>query len=324
LAIVYDPECTKLREDNYSQVYRDMFLALIEKFEGALHITSETDFNEVEADVIIIYDIHSTYHVELKNIEKHKAVKYTYYNDPWQWDEKGYYNDTPDKYKYDKLGAERRAQRSISRGIDYYICASPYGYHNYLSKYIPEDRFIFFPHAPNRERYYCDTPITERRKQILLNGHLWGGREGFRPYKFRTWAYFQKIFTNTTHPAIDKDLPKGLNYAGFIRKFAGSCSFCTVLVPKYQEIPLSGCVNFIQRNYDSDYYGFKDMENCVYMTKGNAHKRVLDFLEHIEDYQKIADAGRLMAENYTSDKFGEYIYNHALATIQNLSDISSR
>lgn len=311
LAIVYDPNSSKLRETAYSQVYRDMFLALIERFEGAYHITSDTDFDEVQADVIIIYDIHSTFHIDLKNIEKHKAVKYTYYNDPWQWDEKGYYNDTPDHYKYDKLGAERRTKRSIERGIDYFICASPWGYHNCLLKYVSEDKFIFFPHSPNLGRYKCEIPITERRKEILLNGHLWSGRQGWRPYKFRQWAFMQKVFTNTTHPVIDKTLPIGKDYPPFIRQFAGACAFCTVLVPKYQENPLSGCVSFIQSNYDSDYYGWKDMENCVYINKGNAHKRVKDFLNNIEDYQKIADAGRLKAENYTSDKFAEHIYNHA-------------
>ncbi len=58
--------------------------------------------------------------------------------------------------------------------------------------------------------------------------------------------------------------------------------------------------------------GFRDMVNCVYINKGNARKRVRDFINNISDYQPIADAGRkLILENWTSKHFADFIYNHA-------------
>jgi hypothetical protein len=119
LAIVYDPKFPKLRADAYSLSYRDQFLTLCERFEEVQYITEDFNANDVDADVIIFYDVHSAHHITVANVAQHNAVKYEYFTDPYQEEVKGKYGDgTP----VHKLGPKQRSERAMQRGVDYIIC----------------------------------------------------------------------------------------------------------------------------------------------------------------------------------------------------------
>jgi hypothetical protein len=121
LAIICDPECPKLTERSYSATYKDMLMAVIHRFSEERpmqHITKSCSAKDIEADVILIYDIHSSHHIEIDGLAEHKAIKYTYFNDPHQEEFKGQYRGGP---KVHKLGAEERVRRALLRGVDYII-----------------------------------------------------------------------------------------------------------------------------------------------------------------------------------------------------------
>jgi hypothetical protein len=108
-------------------------------------------------------------------------------------------------------------------------------------------------------------------------------------------------------------VPRGLDYPNLLIRYAGALALCdTHAPPKYVEIPMSGCVCFAQYQKDYERMGFKDLESCIYVTKENFKDVINDFKNNVEDYQCIADAGRkLIEENWTADKFADFIYNHA-------------
>jgi hypothetical protein len=317
LAIVYDPKSSKLIEEAYSQSYRDMWKALINRFDDVVHITEETDMSTVEADVIIVYDIHSSHYLKLKGLKEHKAVKYTYYNDPWQPKQEGVYWFRQKKKKFKKLGPAGRAKRTIERGMDYIICPSQYGYWHFIAPHLgmelAEKMLVWHPISVDEKRFDFDIPLVERKRKVLLNGHLWRGDVGWRPYEFRRWAVTQNIFTVAPHVTMKSDVPCGLGYPKFLSGYAGSCAFCDrVTVPKHTEIPAAGCVCFIQMNHDCRCMGFEDMVNCVNINRGNAREKARDFTNNVEKYQKIADAGKnLVMTKWTAGRFADFIYNHA-------------
>jgi hypothetical protein len=308
LAIVYDPECPKLKPDAYSQTYRDMFLALIKRFDEVLHITTDRR-GDFDADVIIFFDIHSSHHIEIEGIENHPAIKYEYFNDPWQVGFKGKYKDGTEVHK---LSNKERSIRANQRGVQYVICPYENLYYRYIEPWF-EGELVWFPIAPNLERCRRDTRLKDRKPEVLLNGHLWPGTNGFHPYAFRRWAYTQDGITKINHNVYDKNTPAGIKYPDFLASYAGSMALCdTHICPKYSEIPLAGCLCFAQYQWDYVKMGFVDHQNCVYVTMGNFKTVIEGFKNNIEQYQPIADAGRkLIEENWTADKFADFIYNHA-------------
>jgi len=314
LAMVYDPNSSKLMKKAYSLTYKDMWKALIDRFDDVVHITGEADMSNVEVDVIIIYDLHSKHHLELKGIKAHKAIKYTYFNDPWQQGGKGaYWYKSKENFK--KLTAGERVERALKRGIDYIICPSKIGFWKFIAPHIKsnaEDMFVWFPQSIDVNRFKFNIPLLDRKQELLLNGHTWKGSIGWHPYDFRKWATEQELTTNITHVLLDDTTPAGEDYPAFLSEYAGACAFADVVVPKYVEIPAAGCVCFTQMNNDSRDMGFKDGVNCISVTRGNYKRRVMDFLNNVGEYQKIADAGKeLILNNWTSVHFANYIYNHA-------------
>jgi len=116
------------------------------------------------------------------------------------------------------------------------------------------------------------------------------------------------------HALHDPDTPKGDKFIEFLSGWAGALALTNfAVVPKYLEIPLAGCVCFAQQHEDYVRMGFKDMESCIFVDRGNFEKRVVDFINArpANSYQSIADAGRkIVEENYTAEHFAEFIYQH--------------
>ena len=311
LAIVYDPKFPKLRADTYSQSYRDQFLALCERFEQVRHITADCDADDIDADVIIFYDIHSAHHIAIAGVARHNAVKYEYFNDPYQQEVKGTYADgTP----VHKLGARQRCERAMQRGVDYIICPYTNHYWKYIAQHIdePKKRLVWFPVAPAR-RLEKIPSLVERKRQVLANGATWRVEPEVRPYHFRRWAFTQECVAYLPHAAADNTVARGDSFQAMLASYAGALALCdTHNVPKYQEIPLAGCVCFAQQNVDYERMGFSDGVNCVIVNRGNFNKKVTDFLSNVENYQQVADAGRrLMEEHWTAKHFAEFMHCHA-------------
>lgn len=311
LAIVYDPKFPKLRADAYSLSYRDQFLALCERFEEVQYITEDFNANDVDADVIIFYDVHSAHHITVANVAQHNAVKYEYFTDPYQEEVKGKYGDgTP----VHKLGPKQRSERVMQRGVDYIICPYTNLYWQYIAPHLdePKKRLVWFPVAPARKLEKIP-PLAERKQQVLANGATWRIGLGDFPYHFRRWAFSQECVTYVPHAAIDETVAKGDSFQSMLASYAGALALCdTHNVPKYQEIPLAGCVCFAQQNMDYEKMGFSDGVNCVIVNRSNFNKKVTDFLADVESYQQIADAGRkLVEEHWTAKHFAEFIHCHA-------------
>ena len=69
LALIYDKNDHKLTPEAYSQCYRYQFLALQKVYDEVIHITEECDILDVDADVIIFYDVHCITPDVLYNIQ---------------------------------------------------------------------------------------------------------------------------------------------------------------------------------------------------------------------------------------------------------------
>jgi len=306
-AIVFSRDDRKLLGSAYSWTYKDMFDALRYRF-NTINIKNPCSAKDIEADVIIFYDVHSSHHIQIDGLKDHPALKYEYFNDPHQEDFEGLYEG---KYYVKKLGAEKRCQRAMERGVQYIICPYKNGYHKYIEPYAGDMELVWFPVAP-RARNIRRPPLAERKPLVLCNGHLWGGIDGFRPYEFRRWASQQKCVFNVKHYSQNKDVPFGNAYQTFLEYFAGALALCdTYVVPKYLEIPLAGCLCFAQYQPEYEEMGFKDGESCIYVTKENFNSTIESFKAKPSDYQSIADGGYQVALNWTAERFADFIYEHA-------------
>jgi hypothetical protein len=306
-AVVFNKEDRKLLPSAYSWTYRDMFWALGERFDTR-SVTKPCSAKDIEADVIIFFDVHSSHHIKIDGIENHNAVKYEYFNDPHQEDFEGYYQDNS---YVKKLGAEKRCRRAKERGVRYIICPYKNGYHQYIEPYAGDMEFIWFPVAP-RARNTMRPPLAKRKPLVLCNGHLWRGVDEFRPYEFRGWASRQPSVCSLPHWTLDKEIPSGNTYQTFLCLFAGALALCdTYVVPKYLEIPLTKTLCFAQYQPEYEDMGFKDGESCIYVTKENFNETIEAFKANPAEYQPIADKGYETALNWTAEKFAEHIYQHA-------------
>ena len=300
LALVYNPNDRKLLANSYSQTYRDMFLALQERFEKVYYVTMSCDAVDIPADVFIFYDIHSSHDITINGLNNHKAIKYEYFNDPHQID----HDFTRNGVTVHKRGAEGRAKRATKRDVKYIICPCRDAFDKYIK---PHGMFelVWFPVAP-KSRFETVPSLIGRQAKVLANGNLWEGTDDFKPYEFRNWVFRQPYVSYETKVAA------GEMYQRWLASYAGALALCDVyVVPKYLEIPMSGCLCFAQYNQEYEDLGFKDGEHYIRVDKNNIEKKIKDFLNNVNDYQTIADSGRKMALNYTADKFADYIYNHA-------------
>jgi len=323
LAVIYDPHCPKLSPTSYSATYSDMLNAVVERFDLRHTITSNCSAEDIDADVILVYDIHSSHKMAIDGLEKHKAVKYTYFNDPHQHEFKGTYQ--PSGLKVHKLGPEKRVRRAVSRGIDFVICPYKNGYYEHIAPWLggaAEEMLFWFPPAPSIKRFpqhLRTIPLAERTHKILGNGFMHGGyKDG---YAFREWAFKQKNTYYVKHAAIRSDVPSGSDYVRLLTQFTGALALCSCyVVPKYLEIPLAGCVCFAQPLQDYEDMGFRHLVNCFHVgTRTSYELGTTAFLkpEPTQTWQHIADAGRkLIEDKWTAEHFADAFYNHALERVQ--------
>ena len=321
---MYDPLCPKLTQSAYSATYLDMLNAVVERFVLSHAITHSCSAVDIEADVILIYDIHSSHKIHIDGLSEHKALKYTYFNDPHQRDFKGRYRNGP---KVHKLGAEQRVRRAVNRGIDYVICPYKSGYFEHIAPWLSDpdgERLFWFPPAPSIGRFprqLRTIPLAQRKHKILGNGILHGGSGA---YDFRRWAFKQKNTYYVKHATERPNVPKGLEYVKLLCQFAGALALCDwYVVPKYLEIPLAGCVCFAQPHPEYADMGFVDgvhyLSVCSDMLFNARTEYFLTFPEK-DSHQCIADAGRkLIEDKWTAECFASAFYNHALERVQSNS-----
>ena len=312
LSLVYSTTDCKLVPISYSQAYRDQWLALGQRFDEVQSITEDCSAEDIDGDVIVFYDPHSTHHIVIDGIENHKAVKYEYMDDPYQLGLTGQHQITGEQVV--KLCAADRIHRAEKRGIDFIICPYTESYYEHfgpLLKGMAEKMLVWYPVSSDIERYSHKIPLDQRKHSVLANGSV-VHPPGFGGYEFRKWAHTQPEVTSIEHCMKNKDVPRGLDYPNLLYQYAGSLALCdTHTPPKYLEIPLAGCVCFAQYQKDYERMGFKDGESCFYIDKENFSDRIRAFKAYVDEFQCIADAGRKIAENWTSDKFADHIFNHA-------------
>ena len=318
LAIVYNKNDHKLAPSSYSQTYRHMFDALINKASAVQHVTESCSAEDIEADIIVVFDTHSTHHIVIDGLEKHSAIKYTYFNDPHQEEMRGRYLDGEEVYK---LGAFQRTRRALYRGIDFIICPYTDGYYKFIAPHLgnrADKMFVWFPVAPKVQKFE-DKRLVDRTQSVAATGHLWAGRDGFRPYEFRAWAYSRKGIDVIKHCLSDVRTPKGNEFISMIAQWAGAFALTdNYVVPKYLEIPLAGCVCFAQPHEDYKKMGFKHKENCIIVDKENFDKEISYFINHVKEYQSLANKGQdLILENFTASHFADFIYNHCKDKVNN-------
>jgi hypothetical protein len=291
-----------------------MWLALGQRFGEIQTVTDDCSAKDIDGDVIVFFDPHSTHHVKIDGIKNHKAVKYEYMDDPHQHGYSGCHQKTG--VHVVKLNAIKRIARALRRTIDFIICPYTESYFKCFGKLLKgtaEKKLVWFPPCPDIDRYLPNSPLKDRKPEVLANGalvHL----PKFTGYEFRKWAFAQPEVKYVQHCAGDSSTPRGVDYPSLLLGYAGALALCdTHAPPKYIEIPMAGCVCFAQYQEDYKRMGFKDGENCFYVDKKNFKDTIEAFRHDVEQYQHVADAGRkLIEENWTAEKFADFIYTHAL------------
>lgn len=308
LALIYDKNDHKLQTTSYSWIYKGMLDALVNRFEEVSHWSDDCYAMDIDADLIMFFDVHATHHIRIDGIRSHPAVKMEYVSDPNQEEFMGIFRQFDRKVH--KLGRRQRVGRFFERGLDYVVCPFKDGYYHWLGQYLGDDAegmLLYFPLAPVKPEIVA--PYSERKPLILANGAV--RDEGKHIYDFRRWAFQQPTVTHVPHWVEDKSTPSGQNYMKFLSEYGAALALHDYFpVPKYFEIPMAGCVTFAQHYPEYEALGFKDMKTCVYVDKDSFMERTQDFLSNPDKYSEIAEAGRrLMEENYTADHFADFIYN---------------
>jgi len=310
LCMVFNPRDSKLRNEGaYCSIFKDMFHALIDRFDCRQFITNDCSAKDIDADLIFFFDPHASHHIKIEDVDKHPAIKMEYWNDCHQEEVRAVYKTTNEKVH--KLGRRQRVERFRERGAKYIVSPVKYFFLETFFQYFGPDVvnvLLHFPHAPNLDHFETKQYL-EREGSILGNGATWGG--SMNGYDFRTWAFTQPYITHIKHWVQDKSIPMGENFLGFLSNYMGALALCTPIpVPKYIEVPAAGCVTFAEYHKEYEDLGFKDLESCVYVSMADMRKKCTDFLMNPKSYNAIAEAGRkLVEENYTAKHFADFIYN---------------
>lgn len=308
LAIIYNPQDSKLLPSAYSWTYRDMFLAVLERFAPVQMVTESCEASAIESDAILFWDVHSSHHIEIAGIENHRAVKFEYFNDPHQIEQRGVYRASGQSFH--KLSAVQRCERAKRRAVQWIICPYQGGYERYIAPHSGDMQLLWFPVAPALRRI-SSSPLAARCPEVLANGHTWIGENDFQPYEFRRWAFERPGVTFVEHSIVNHGT-KGAFYQAFISQYAAALALCdNYVVPKYLEIPMSGCLCFCQMLPDYGQMGFVDGVNCISVDRNNFDERIQDFLSSPAAYQSVATAGRELATaKYTAWHFADFLWKH--------------
>jgi len=313
IAMVYNPKAHKLLPDTYSLAIRTMALALIREFKPQ-HIIEGCSADDIEADVIIFFDPHSSHHIQIDGIARHPAIKYEFMDDPHQVTMFGVHTTTGVKFM--KLGVGARIHRALKRGVRYIISPHKQTFYRFFAPYLGSDTekmlvwFPFTPPSPDPVALVLP-PLRDRYHEVLANGAT-KCADWLHAYDFRKWAFSHPEVTFVPHHIQNPDTPKGLHYYDLLIKYAGALALCDIQVcPKHLEMPLAGCLTFMQELEDLKEMGFKDYENCIFVNRKNFERKVVSFKAHPGAYQYIADAGReLVKSKYTPEHFAEFIRKH--------------
>lgn len=292
-----------------------MFLALQDRFDNIQHINTNCSADEIEADVILFYDVHSSHHIIIQGISKHPAVKIEYFNDPHQTEFRGYYQDG---LAVHKLDAKQRSLRAQARGVRYIICPYREGYNRFIAPHIGDSaKLIWFPVAPPSELFRgSDKSLIHRTNETVMNGHSNPGN--YKDYyKFRNWASKQAYITNYAHCLLDDQTPRGGQYGAWLSQFVASVASCNFYpIPKYFEIPLAGCLCLAQYHKEYEELGFEDGKTCLYVNEQNLQDVCNEIKKEPAKFQSIANAGRnLVLTRYTARHFADHIYNKVKETL---------
>jgi len=317
LAIVVNKDDHKLQETSYSWCYLGMYRALKRKFPDAQYVHDDCSAKDIQADAILFFDLHSSHHIEIDGIADHPAVKIEYFNDPHQDDFSGQYRDGQ---AVRKLGAAARCQRALDRGVQYIICPYHEGFHRFLAPHLGKaagDMLWWFPIAPDYRLFMDgDRPLSQRLPCILGSG--WYSNKKAPPcYDFRKWAFERSWVSNVGHVLNNDKLAKGPDYGPYLAKHAGVLACMDYYpVPKYFEMPLSGCVTFVQPHAEYTGLGFEDGTHCIHITQDNFKTKAREFLWEPESFQFMADNARLLVmRKYTADHFANYVAGKLAETI---------
>lgn len=313
IIIIADKNDHKLNANAYSQTYYDMFKAVVFEIRerygyDPLIVYGDCDASELDADVIVFYDLHSSHHVNINGIEKHPAYKIEMMNDPHQRHFEGKYQDgTP----VIKLSAQERIQRAERRAVQAIWCPYYIGYYQFLQPHIKmsDIEFYHYPVCPSADRF-SNPNLMFRKHAVLANGAV--SASGDPSYDFRRWAFGRLNIEHVQHCVANPLTPRGVSYGDLLAQYTGALALCDwYVVPKYFEIPLSGCVSFVQWLPELDQLGFVDGKNCIVVNKANFDSKIKQFLDDdIENYQEIADKGReLVLSRYTSECFANWFLN---------------
>jgi hypothetical protein len=283
-----------------------MFKAVLTRFDEIQAISDNCSAQDIDADVILFWDVNSSHHIQIDGIKQHKALKIEYWSDPHQHEIKGIYQ----KYNLyvHKLGAEQRVQRMYDRGVEYIICPLKHSFYRYFGSLVEAEKVLWhFPVAPSFEP--CSIPLLDRKHEVLGNGAYWGD-DDTSAYAFRRWAFQQPCISFVEHCIKNKNTPNGTHYIDLLKQYSGGLALDGGgPVVKYFEMPLAGMVVFVQYHEEYKELGFIDHQNCIYVTKENFERNIQNFKEHIEEYQSIATAGmNLMSNNYTAKHFADFVY----------------
>lgn len=310
IALIYGLNDNKLQEDTYSFIYRGMWEALQDEADETTHINFDCDAKDIVADRIIFWDIHSSHHIEIKGIEKHPAIKFEYLDDPHQTNCKLAFRNGVVLHK---LGAQQRILRTKKRKIDFIITPYLEGYFKYLSFWGSEAKVLWFPPAPKVD-YFTDRykPYEERVSEILASGATFANGHTF--YDFRKQLFKSPNVSYIAHLNIIKDeqttnISRGKNYPNFLANYQAAIAACeTYAVPKYFEIPLAGCVTFMQWNWDAFALGFRHKTNCIFIEPNDYELWFKEFKNDPMAFKHIALAGQKLVENkYTAKHFAKFI-----------------
>lgn len=310
LCMVYNPRDSKIHSQAYCSLFRDMFFAVIERFDWCQFVTKDYSAEDIDADLILFFDPHSSHHVKIHGIKNHPAVKMEYWNDVHQTGGKGVYKSTG--ITVHKLGHKERVNRIFERDVTKIISPMKYYFYKNFTEYFGnsvENVLLYFPQAP---KLVGRVPIYGSRKnEVLGNGATWGA-EG---YKFRKWAFEQPYISVSEHWIKDKNAACGNDFIDFLTQYKAVLALAgNAPVPKYFEIPMAGCLTFAAYQEEYEELGFKDFKTCVYVDEKNFESRVKEFLRDPMFYEDIAKAGRdLVVNNYTSNHFADWLYKHVKA-----------